>query len=247
MINSDMNKKVFEGTDVANIAKILKDKKEGTKLYSPIFGECFLKDVDFKARYPIAIGGENLEDYFLKDGRYYDVPSSECLLFPSKHMKDWTSFAWKKGDILINQRDTKIVLFDGFTNDEYICFYGKYCYSPKFNEFISNTDLPLQYVTALYHKANSEDAEKYIKVIKENFKDKLNMETPKINSSRYNFKPFDKVVGRTDSGYWRIDFFEFYNDDSKHAPYQCMMDAYKECLPYNDKTAKLISTCADYV
>lgn len=61
------------------------------------------------------------------------------------------------------------------------------------------------------------------------------------------FKPFDKVVGRTDSGYWRIDFFEFYNDDNKHAPYQCMMDAYKECLPYNDKTAKLISTCADYV
>ena len=60
------------------------------------------------------------------------------------------------------------------------------------------------------------------------------------------FKPFDKVVGRTDSGYWRIDFFEFYNFDSKYAPYQCMMDAYKECLPYNDKTVKLISTCDDY-
>ena len=60
------------------------------------------------------------------------------------------------------------------------------------------------------------------------------------------FKPFDKVVGRTDSGYWRIDFFEFYNVDSKYAPYQCMMYAYKECLPYNGKTAKLISTCADY-
>lgn len=236
-----------------NIAKILKDKKEGTKLYSPIFGECFLRKVDTKLRFPIVIKRSNdnefivEDDAFLQDGRYFNIPSSECLLFPSKHMKDWDSFAWKKGDILINQRDTKIVLFDGFTNDEYICFYGKYCYSPKFNEFISNTDLPLQYVTALYHKANSEDAEKYIKVIKENFKDKLNMETPKINSSRYNFKPFDKVVGRTDSGYWRIDFFEFYNDDSKYAPYQCMMDAYKECLPYNDKTAKLISTCADYV
>ena len=68
-----------------------------------------------------------------------------------------------------------------------------------------------------------------------------------VTSSRYNFKPFDKVVDRTDSSYWRIDFFEFYNVDNKHAPYQCMMGAYKECLPYNDKTAKLISTCADYV
>ena len=76
-------------TDVINIAKILKDKKVGTKLYSPIFDECFLRKVDFKVRYPIAIISKNLEDYFLQDGRYYDVPSSECLIFPSKLMKDW--------------------------------------------------------------------------------------------------------------------------------------------------------------
>lgn len=162
-------------------------------------------------------------------------------------MKDWTSFAWKKGNVLINQKENKIVLFDEFTTDEYTYFNGKFCYSSKFHEFISTTGFPIKYVTNLYHKTNIEDAEKYIKIIKENFKDKLNMETPKINSSKYNFKPFDKVVGRTDSGYWRIDFFEFYNVDNKYAPYQCMMDAYKECLPYNDKTAKLISTCTDYV
>ena len=235
-----------------NIAEILKDKKEDTKLYSPILGECFLKKVDTKLRFPIVVKKSKYDNKFiasdhgfLQDGRYFNVPDSECLLFPSKHMKDWTSFAWKKGDVLINQKESKIVLFNGFTNDEYICFYGKFCYSPKFHEFISTTSFPIQYVTDLYHKANIEYAEEYIKIIKENFKDKLDMET--LNSSKYNFKPFDKVVGRTDSGYWRIDFFEFYNDDNKHAPYQCMMDAYKECLPYNDKTAKLISTCADYV
>lgn len=233
-----------------NIAEILKDKKVGTKLYSPILGECFLRKVDTKLPFSIVVESSRddeglLEDSFSQDGRYFDISSSECLIFPSKYMKDWTSFAWKKGDVLINQMESKIVLFDRFTNDKYIWFYGKYCYSPKFNEFISNTDVPLQCVTHLYYKANSKDAEKYIKIIKENFKDKLNMETP--NSSRYNFKPFDKVVGRTGSGYWRIDFFEFYDVDNKYAPYQCMMDAYKECLPYNDKTAKLISTCTDYV
>lgn len=233
-------------TDIINIAKILKNKKVGTKLYSPIFGECFLRKIDFKARYPIAIEDNNLGDYFLQDGRYYDVPSSECLLFPSKLMKDWSKFAWKKGDVLANQNETKIILFDSFTNDEYICFNGKYCCPTKLNEFISNKDLHFEFVTDLYHKIDDEDAKKYIKAAKENFVGKLDIETLKIESSRYNFKPFDKVIGRTDSGYWRIDFFEFYNVDNKYAPYQCMMDAYKECLPYNNKTAKLISTCADY-
>ena len=77
---------------------------------------------------------------------------------------------------------------------------------------------------------------------------KYNPNTLQVESiePKYKFKPFDKVVGRTDSGYWRIDFFEFYNVDNKYDPYQCMMDTYKECLPYNNKTAKLISTWTDY-
>lgn len=240
-------------TDVINIAEILKDKKVGTKLYSPILGKCFLKNVDIKLqpRFPITVKSKNsdskiLEDYFLQDGRYYDVPSSECLLFPSKLMKDWSKFAWKKGDVLVNQKGTKIVLFDSFTNDEYICFNGTYYCSTKLHEFISNKNLHFEFVTDLYHKIDDEDAKKYIKAAEENFVGKLDMEILKIEALRYNFKPFDKVVGRTDSGYWRIDFFEFYNFDNKYAPYQCMMDAYKECLPYNNKTAKLISTCDDY-
>lgn len=233
-----------------NIAEILKDKKVDTKLYSPILGECFLKKIDTKLSFPIIIessrGGEGLpKDSFSQDGRYYNVPSSECLIFPSKLMRDWSKFAWKKGDVLINQRETKIVLFDSFTNDDYICFNGKYCCSTKLNGFISNKNLHLEFITDFYHKVNDEDAKKYIKIFEENFKGKLNIETLKIEPSESGFKPFDKVIGRTDSGYWRIDFFEFYNIDNKYAPYQCMNDAYKECLPYNDKTAELISTCKD--
>lgn len=228
-----------------NIAEILKDKKAGTKLYSLILGKCFLRKVDFKALYPITIESKNLVECLLQDGRYY-VPSSECLLFPSKLMKDWSKFAWKKGDVLANQTETKIVLFDGFTTDEYTYFKGKYCYSTRLHDYINDKDSHVQLFTNYYHKMNSEDAKKYIKTIEENFKGKLNMETLEIEPPRCSFKPFDKVVGRTDSGYWRIDFFEFYNIDNKYAPYQCMMDAYKECLPYNDKTAELISTCADY-
>lgn len=228
-----------------NIAEILKDKKVGTKLYSPILAECFLKKVDIKLYFPIVVECKNdnspLKDSFSQDGHYFDIPLSECLIFPSKHMREWSSFAWKKGDVLANQTETKIVLFDGFTTNEYTYFKGKYCYSTRLHDYINDKNSHVQLFTNLYHKMNSEDAKKYIKILK----GKLNMGTLKIKPSKCNFKPFDKVIGRTDSGYWRIDFFEFYNIDNKYAPYQCMNDAYKECLPYNDKTAKLISTCKD--
>ena len=48
-----------------NIAKILKDKKEGTKLYSPIFGECFLRKVDTKLRFPIVIKRSNDNEFIV--------------------------------------------------------------------------------------------------------------------------------------------------------------------------------------
>lgn len=232
-----------------NIAKILKDKKAGTKLYSPVIAECFFKKVDIKLHFPIIVEYKDddvfSEESFSQDGHFYDISTSECLIFPSKHMREWSKFAWKKGDVLANQTETKIVLFDGFTTDEYTYFKGKYCYSTRLHDYINDKDSHVQLFTNHYHKMNSEDAKKYIKTTEENFKGKLNMETLEIEPPRCSFKPFDKVVGRTDSGYWRIDFFEFYNIDNKYAPYQCMMDAYKECLPYNDKTAELISTCKD--
>ena len=48
-------------TDVINIAEILKDKKVDTKLYSPILGKYFLKNVDIKLqpRFPITVKSKN--------------------------------------------------------------------------------------------------------------------------------------------------------------------------------------------
>lgn len=238
-------------TDVINIAEILKDKPAGTKLYSIANGLVTIeKKTEYNLKHPECstiwcnskFSGSLL--HFTYEGK--SEASGECLLFPSKTMRDWKKFTWRKGDVLANQTETKIVLFDGFTTDEYTYFKGKYCYSTRLHDYINDKDSHVQLFTNHYHKINSEDAKKYIKTIEENFKGKLNMETLEIEPPKCSFKPFNKVVGRTDSGYWRIDFFEFYNIDNKYAPYQCMMNAYKECLPYNNKTAKLISTCADY-
>lgn len=77
-----------------NIAKILKAYPKGTKLYSPVFGECTLKYVDCKdeAIY-IALDGDSY--FFSPFGQYVtDIndPKGECLLFPSKDNRDWSTF-----------------------------------------------------------------------------------------------------------------------------------------------------------
>jgi hypothetical protein len=78
------------------IAEILKHKPQGIKLYSPIFGDCtfcYVKDEssDICVRRPY-----NEVNYFNFDGVYHT--GGECLLFPSNEMRDWSKFAWQKGE-----------------------------------------------------------------------------------------------------------------------------------------------------
>lgn len=80
-----------------NIAEILKNAPVGTKLYSPMFGEVDLNRIDEEDRHPIVV---NVNDYrsesFTADGKYYaDFPNSECVLFPSKENRDWSTFKVK--------------------------------------------------------------------------------------------------------------------------------------------------------
>lgn len=110
-----------------NVAEILKDKPQGTKLYSSACGKCKLEEVDdksfkisfYNSKSGFMVGGEG---YLDKNGKLYD--DGECVVFPSKEMRDWSKFAWKKGDVLVNSRGLKI-LFDRWANGNYTSFYAK--------------------------------------------------------------------------------------------------------------------------
>lgn len=74
-----------------NIAEILKKCPKYTKLYSPIFGEVKLVDVDKK--YITCRISDGFEDSFLYDGKYMEkYPDAECMLFPSRDQRDWSKF-----------------------------------------------------------------------------------------------------------------------------------------------------------
>lgn len=80
-----------------NIAEILKYAPKGTKLYSPLFGEVTFQGIDSDEVYPINVMvTSGAFRCFSRDGRFYcDYNDSECLLFPSKENRDWSTFKVK--------------------------------------------------------------------------------------------------------------------------------------------------------
>ena len=145
-----------------DIAAILKDKPKNTKLYSPIFGDVYFLGVEDNIIKVIHRGKLVI---FFGDGRYYNYPESEPLLFPSKEMCDWSKFTWKRGDVLINNAGYKI-FFDKWENDDYTRFFGSvkvHCYD-----------------TEDYTLASREEAQEFIKSTEKAYGGKLNLETLEI-------------------------------------------------------------------
>lgn len=84
---------------VLNLAEILKDCPKGTKLYSPIFGEVrFVGLSKEKSLDVIRVEPKMfyVTEFFTFDGRYSSFDGAECLLFPSKDNRDWSTFKVEK-------------------------------------------------------------------------------------------------------------------------------------------------------
>ena len=84
-----------------NIAEILKDCPKGTKLYSPIFGNCTLDHVKrgvyegYDDVIYVNVEFACCKQYsFDSEGRFAANTNKlgECLLFPSKDNRDWSTF-----------------------------------------------------------------------------------------------------------------------------------------------------------
>ena len=74
------------------LVEILKDCRIGTKLYSPVCGECSLMSVSPRKPFPIDVETAINVFSFTDDGRISFEENGECLLFPSKNQRDWSKF-----------------------------------------------------------------------------------------------------------------------------------------------------------
>lgn len=175
-----------------NIAEILKDKPQGTKLYSLTYGDCFYQEYtgDFGIECQSQNGVQfNLDEY----GRY--CIEGECILFPSKEMRDWGKFAWKKGDVLVCTDGKAEVIFERFDNDNYTSFVGKH-YLESYGKDGDLLDYEQEHFgnTANYTKESDETVQCYINTIEERLGGKLNRESLEVEKAQPEFKDGDILL-----------------------------------------------------
>lgn len=181
-----------------NIVEILKDKPQGTKLYSPACGKCKLEEVDDKSFkisfYNSKFGFMNGGEWYLdKNGKLYD--DGECVVFPSKEMRDWRKFSWKKGDVLVSNDGKREVLFKTWERDSYTKFVGLHCLIFNDNEEVEYDNGTTVFNTNDFKGIETEDvAQTYINTVEERLGGKLNLETLEIEQPKREFKDGDIVT-----------------------------------------------------
>lgn len=188
-----------------NIAEILKDKPKGIKLYD------LLRNIDVEldkvhitdvGSYIVCTatneaGSTRLFGYS-EFGTVRGCPDGLRILLPSKEMRDWRKFDWKKGDVLISNDSDILIIFKGFSKDDYTIFEGKHWISLSKKRHISCLNMQN---TQNYHiEDNKEVVQTYIKTIEEHLGGKLNRETLEVEKQP-EFKDGDILYAEKDESH----------------------------------------------
>lgn len=221
-----------------NIADILKDKPVGLKFYSNTFGYISFNGVH---KDKIYFFSEDTNAHSVKpNGKMYD--GGECIIFPSKEMRDWEKFSWKKGDILVNE-DNVHIIFEKFEDDTYTRFKGKHYLWKECDEEDYNKE-ETKMLTSVFEKATDDDAQTYISTIEERLGGKLNRETLEIEKTQPEFKDGD-IVCISGMGYLAYGIVKSIDNSSKKLEYYVLNDMstlkFEDWLSFEDKQIQPIT------
>ena len=114
---------------MTNLVNILKHCPEGTKLYSPIYGEVTFTAI---SNANIILGKATKRDEgivtvaFTRLGKLScEFSNSECVLFPSKDQRDWDKFRipTKKGDVIMFNGQVPCLVTGDYSRDkkDWVC------------------------------------------------------------------------------------------------------------------------------
>lgn len=174
-----------------NIVEKLKDKPQGTKLYSLTYGDCFYQE--YTGDFGIECQSQNGVQFNLDEYGKYCI-DGECVVFPSKEMRDWSKF-FKKGDVLVSNDSDSHIIFKGFSKNDYTTFEGKHWISVSKKRYVSCLDI--QNVQDYHIEDNKDAAQTYINTIEKRLDGKLNRET--LDIEKPEFKDGDIIYCNRDA------------------------------------------------
>lgn len=226
--------------ETTNIPAILRGKPQGTKLHDLVRGiDVFLNNVvDGCDKVCCTFDKSGLQKlHYSSNGTLVGFEDGMVILVPSKLMRDWSKFAWKKGDILVSKHGTTEVVFDCFDNDTYETFKGKHALKTIEGEaeYKGESDDGYDFYTENYYLETEDAALNYIHIIEKILGGKLNLKTLEIEKQT-EFKDGDIVVtdavpsmcyskcifilkGDLNTGESRANSYVFFNINNNHISY----------------------------
>lgn len=208
-----------------NVAGILKDKPQGTKLYD------LLRNIDVELyRVHLTVAGDYIECISTNEVGstlmfdYSKLGTEKCwldglrILLPSKGMRDWEKFSWKKGDVLISDCGF-VCIFKEWASDDYTKFNG--CYF----DGMPNAE------TAKYSKLDNNTAYGYIRELENRCGGKLNLKTLEIEKTQPEFKIGDILFVKYNN---RNIIFILSNINGKFYNHRVRLDSNKVIINSSD-------------
>lgn len=202
-----------------NVAAILKDKPQGTKLYDLLYNiDVELDTISTTDTETVVWCTKETDNNTTCHRGYSEFGTVRGglnglqILLPSKEMRDWNKFAWKKGDVLISNDGKKEVFFNGFTDDTYALFKAKHGFevlSDGNTMYLADED---GIATSDYTLEDKDVTQTYINTIEERLGGKLNRETLKVEKPQPEFKDWDFITIKLSKGGSLIGVFKAEED-----------------------------------
>lgn len=220
--------------ETINIAEILRDYKPNEMiLYTTMFGNALFKGFMRDGSGIILESTITVDVALDTNGRMLQSQSGECNVFPSAEMRDWNKF-FKNGDVVINQKDGGMFVFDCWANRNYTKM-SIIDYFDKPNEFGGNEIRPkhLTVKTKDFHKADEEQRKWFFDLMKESHSFAVDCgRITRVEKKVPDFKTYDKVLVRNRKQSWKIDMFSHYEQFGSYR-YRTLGGYYEYCIPFD--------------
>ena len=222
-----------------NVVAILKDKPQGTNLYDWLYNIDVELDTISTTDTETVVWCTNETDNnttchrgYSEFGTVRGCSDGLQILLPSKSMRDWRKFNWKKGDVLISNDGKKEVFFNGFADDTYALFKAKHVFEVLSNGntiYLANED---GIATSDYTLEDKDVTQTYINTIEKRLGGKLNLETLEVEKPQPEFKDGD-IIKMTWDKYSAIVIFWEYSNFGKGLDSHVFFNIKTKIIEYN--------------